>query len=214
MPLNIIGAGFGRTSTYSLKLAFETLGFGPCYHLFEIRDNPALLSVWQDAVKGQLPVWETAFQGYSSQVDWPGAYYWKELHAAFPQAKVILSVREPESWYESLQATIVRSITIGRDADPDLHKRAVADMVYQTIHEGLFGGDMTTKEHVLKTYHQHIEEVQRTVPAKQLLTYQVSDGWAPLCEFLEVDMPKIDFPRSNTRSEFIRNKPFLIEQES
>jgi hypothetical protein len=209
MSLQIIGAGFGRTSTHSLKLAIEALGFGPCYHLFEIRDNSALLSPWEEAMRGNLPDWDVTFQGYNSQVDWPGAYYWKELHRAYPEAKVILTVRDPDAWYSSLQATIVKSITIGREADPDPHKRAVADMVYQTIHQGLFSGDMVSKDHVLKIYHNHIEEVQDTVPAAQLLTYEVADGWKPLCEFLGVDKPTTDFPRSNTRSEFIKNKSFL-----
>jgi hypothetical protein len=92
MPLEIIGPGFGRTGTNSLKLALEHLGFGPCHHMFEVRDNPELLPDWQAAARGEPVDWDKVFRGYRSQVDWPGARYWRELVRHFPHAKVTLSV--------------------------------------------------------------------------------------------------------------------------
>jgi hypothetical protein len=87
MALEIIGAGFGRTGTNSLKIALEFLGFGPCHHMFEVRDNPELLPDWQRAAMGERVDWDQVFRGYRSQVDWPGARYWRELTEHFPNAK-------------------------------------------------------------------------------------------------------------------------------
>ena len=88
MALEIIGAGFGRTGTNSLKIALEHLGFGPCHHMFEVRDNPERLPDWQAAADGRTVDWHHVFRDYRSQVDWPGARYWRELLDAFPDAKV------------------------------------------------------------------------------------------------------------------------------
>ena len=105
MPLKIIGPGFGRTGTNSLKLALEHLGFGPCHHMFEVRDNPELLADWEAAARGEPVDWDKVFRGYRSQVDFPGARYWRELAQHFSAAKVILTVRDPDAWFDSVQAT-------------------------------------------------------------------------------------------------------------
>ena len=101
-----IGPGFGRTGTNSLKLALEQLGFGPCHHMFEVRDHPEQLPNWEAAARGETVDWDVVFRGYRSQVDWPGARYWRELAQHYSKAKVILSVRDPDSWFDSVQATI------------------------------------------------------------------------------------------------------------
>jgi hypothetical protein len=111
MPLEVIGAGFGRTGTNSMKLALEQLGFGPCHHMFEVRDNPDRLVDWQRAARGDKVDWDHMFRGYRSQVDWPGARYWRDLVGHYPKAKVILTVRDPDDWYDSVQKTIVPFIT-------------------------------------------------------------------------------------------------------
>src|SRR5689334_16175753 len=105
MSLKIIGAGLGRTGTMSLKLALEQLGFGPCYHMIEVFMNPPHVPLWIDAADGK-PEWEKIFANYQSTVDYPGARYWKELAAFYPDAKVLHSVRDPQQWFESTQATI------------------------------------------------------------------------------------------------------------
>jgi Sulfotransferase domain len=95
MALRVIGAGFGRTGTHSLKLALEQLGFAPCHHMYEVRAHPEQLAFWQAAARGELPDWDEVFAGFAAQVDWPGARFWRELAEHFPHAKVILSVRRP-----------------------------------------------------------------------------------------------------------------------
>ena len=132
MALEIIGAGFGRTGTNSLKIALEHLGFGPCHHMFEVRDNPECLPDWEKAANDERVDWDQVFQNYRSQVDWPGARYWRELAGHFPNAKVILSVREPDAWFDSVQATIAPFLAArGKHGDP--HVNAIAEMAYKTI---------------------------------------------------------------------------------
>ncbi len=212
MALKVIGAGFGRTGTLSLKLALEQLGFGPCYHLYEIRNRSELLAPWLAALEGQRPDWDQVFDGYVSQVDWPAAFYWQDLHAAFPGAKVILTLRDPEAWFASLQATIVPSVTTGREHGDSAHARAVSDMVYRTIYQGLFQNRMTDRDFVLKVWQDHIDTVRRSVPPGQLLEFDMREGWDRLCAFLGVAVPATAFPQTNSTEDFLNRKPYLRER--
>jgi len=212
MTLKVIGAGFGRTGTLSLKLALEQLGFGPCYHLYEIRNRPELLAPWLAALEGARPDWDQVFNGYASQVDWPSSFYWQDLHAAFPEAKVILTLRDPDAWFASLRATIVPSVTIGSQHGDSAHARAVSDMVYRTIYHGLFQGRMTDRDFVLKVWRDHVDSVRRTVPPGQLLEFDVREGWGTLCAFLGAPVPAAPFPRTNSTEDFLNRKPYLRDR--
>jgi hypothetical protein len=202
VPLEIIGAGFGRTGTNSLKIALEHLGFGPCHHMFEVRDNPELLPEWEEAARGEMVDWDNVFRGYRSQVDWPGARYWRELAAHFPKAKVILSVRDPDAWFDSVQATIVPFLA-ARGTHPSPHVNAIAEMGHQTVAVQVFDGRMSERDHAIRVFKRHIAEVQSEIPADRLLTFDLHDGWQPLCEFLEVELPEIPFPKTNSSKEFV-----------
>ncbi len=205
MALEIIGAGFGRTGTNSLKLALEQLGFGPCHHMFEVRENPALLPDWEAAENGEAIDWHQVFDGYRSQVDWPGARYWRELAATFPDAKVILTVREPQGWFDSVQATIW-PVMEARGRHENAHMNALAEMAYRTIVVPIFGGRLNERDHAIRVFEAHIAEVQATIPADRLLTFDVAEGWQPLCDFLGVDVPDTPFPKTNTSQEFAERK--------
>lgn len=206
MGLQVIGAGFGRTGTYSLKLALETLGLGPCHHMYEVRANPNQLGPWQAATRGETVDWVRMFQGYTSQVDWPGAHYWRQLVTQFPQAKVVLTVRDPQAWYESLRQTILRSFAETRQRDPDPHSRAVSDLAHEITFVQTFGGRMHDPDHAMAVYRKHIHDVQTTVPPDHLLTYDVAEGWAPLCAFLGQPVPSAPFPATNSTDEFLARK--------
>ena len=104
--LKIIGAGFGRTGTLSLKVALEELGFSPCYHMIEVFERPADIAVWEAAALGKPIDWKALFAGYQATVDWPACIFYKELMQVYPDAKVLLTVRNPENWYESANSTI------------------------------------------------------------------------------------------------------------
>ncbi|NJL73290.1 MAG: sulfotransferase family protein, partial [Candidatus Competibacteraceae bacterium] len=108
MTLEIVGAGFGRTGTLSMKAALERLGFGPCYHMAEVMANPPFAEHWMAAAEGRAVDWDVVFEGYRSSVDWPACAFYKEQAAHFPKAKVILTVRDMKTWYESCMSTIFR----------------------------------------------------------------------------------------------------------
>ncbi len=201
MGLSVIGAGFGRTGTMSIKLALEQLGFGPCHHMEEVFENPAQLPGWQAAAAGQAVDWDDVLQGYNSAVDWPSAHYWRELAAFYPDAKVILSVRPAERWWASFSGTI-QKVLESRDQIDDPHILAIAAMGYAIIAEQTFHGAMTDKTAALAAFERRIEEVTAAIPAERLLIFDVSQGWAPLAKFLDRPVPDGGFPRSNDYDEF------------
>ena len=202
MTLEIIGPGFGRTGTNSLKLALEHLGFGPCHHMFEVRDKPELLPDWEAAARGEKVDWSKVFRGYRSQVDFPGARYWRALVKHFPKAKVILSVRDPDSWFDSVQTTIMPFLA-ARGKHPSAHVNAIAEMGYQTVAAQVFDHRMSDRNYAIRVFRKHISEVQSEIPPDRLLTFDLKEGWEPLCEFLEVEVPDIPFPRTNSSKAFV-----------
>lgn len=202
MALDIIGAGFGRTGTSSLKMALEHLGFGPTHHMFEIRDNPPLLPLWQAASRGQTIDFDEAFAHYRSQVDWPGARYWRELADHYPHARVILTHRDPDEWFDSVQHTIVPFLD-QRGQHGIEHVDAIANMAHRLIAKAIFDDRMNDRAHATAVFNQHIATVQATIPAARLLTFDVSQGWEPLCNFLGCPVPQISFPRLNSSRQFV-----------
>ena len=110
MSLKVIGAGFGRTGTDSMREALEILGFGPCHHMRELIKDPEHERLWRSVVAGATPDWDLLLGGYVSCVDWPSAYYWPQLVKAFPQARVILTWRTAESWWASFEKTLLPGI--------------------------------------------------------------------------------------------------------
>lgn len=195
MPLKVIGAGYGRTGTMSMKLALEQLGLGPCYHMMEVFKNPKAPGYWEAAADGKPVDWEEVFAGYNSTVDWPSATFYKELAEAYPDAKVILTLRDPEAWFASTQATIFARDFPPESDDPFL--RMVGKVVGR-----LFDHRMHDKETLLSVYHRHNETVQKVIPAERLLVYDLAQGWEPLCRFLGVPVPDGPMPKVNTTEEF------------
>lgn len=196
MTLAVIGSGFGRTGTMSLKLALEQIGLGPCYHMVEVFKNPAATDLWS-AVADDLAHadWRTIFEGYNSTVDWPNATYYQELAAAYPDAKVVHTERDAEDWYASTQATIFA------DRGPGDPNAAFPRMIRKVVFS-LFDGRMHDKDHVISVYQAHNAKVRATIPPERLLIYHVSDGWAPLCDFLNMPLPQGATPNVNSREEF------------
>jgi Sulfotransferase domain len=206
MSLKAIGAGFGRTGTLSLKLALEELGLGPCYHMTETIAHPEHDAMWLALARGTASDWRPALSGYASTVDWPSAYFWKELAAANPEAKIILTARDPEDWYASATATIFARMLEFESlrADPDAVdpvRRGHMEMVNTIIVEKTFGGSLD-KAHALAVFKAHNEAVRRAVPADRLLVHETGEGWEPLCGFLGVPVPATPYPLTNTTEEF------------
>ncbi len=211
--LQVIGAGFGRTGTRSLKEALEELGYGPCYHMVEVFEHPEHAPLWEAAARGQSVDWDTLLAHYRSTVDWPGCTFYAALMEKYPDAKVLLSVREPEKWHESVMSTIyatsnmlqpslsnaLRRLTIRIFAPQVL---TVLHMINTLIWQGTFHNKAADKDYAISVYNRHIEEVKSRVPAERLLVYSVKEGWGPLCAFLGVPVPQKPFPHLNDRLSF------------
>ena len=218
--MRVIGAGFGRTGTMSLKAALEDLGFGPCYHMTELLDRPDHLKYWYAAGQGERIDWKDVFGEYQATVDWPGCALYKELMEAYPEAKVLLSVRDPEEWYESarnttydLRKTAASSLLVSLTWPFIPTVRRAIGMTDDIIWKGTFGGRFDDRQHAIEVFERHVEKVKEHVPSDRLLVYEVKDGWEPLCEFLNVDVPEgKPFPRLNDRDAFqkIIRKRFVL----
>lgn len=197
MTLKVIGTGFGRTGTLSLKAALEQLGVGPCYHMMEVFPRPAHVSVWAAAARGEAVDWDRLFDGFNSTVDWPSTAFWRELLVRYPDAKVVHTERPAEAWWKSFSQTIKEVIV--EDAPPPM--RAWTDMVSSIVRVRTFGGDME-QANALRVYAAHNAEVKCTVPRERLLDFDVAQGWEPLCTFLGVPVPATPFPKTNTTEDF------------
>ena len=202
----VIGAGFGRTGTASLKRALEMLGFGPCHHMEEVVKHPAEVPTWERAARGEKVDWKTFMRGWGSCVDFPSSMYYGELMATFPEAKVVLTVRDADSWYTSMSETIVPYFRRfpNRIVVPHLPfigspVRAVGRSRIRTELIDRFG----ERDHVKKMFDDHTAEVKRVVPAERLLVFEVKEGWIPLCAFLGAPVPSEPFPRVNTTDDFL-----------
>lgn len=201
MSLKVIGSGFGRTGTMSMKEALEVLGLGPCHHMIEVMENPEQLAHWKAIAAGEPINWADVFEGYTSQVDWPGAHVWHETYNAFPDARVIHTERPEDAWWESFNNTIGKFFAVGSDLDLPPH---IAD-IFETMN-GWFVketfDDFTDRNSAIAAYRLNNERVRDTIPPDRLLVFHVADGWDPLCRFLEVPVPSTAFPHRHPKKEF------------
>ncbi|MEM9624129.1 MAG: sulfotransferase family protein [Pseudomonadota bacterium] len=201
MGLKIIGAGFGRTGTLSLKFALEKLGFDKCYHMMEVEHHPEHVQQWINCAGGQEPDWRALFQGFQASVDWPSCNYWRQQWRAFPDAKILLSRRDPEAWHRSVMNTIW---PISKSNSENPHPRAQQgwQMANAVIWQGVFDGRIEDKAYAIKVFEAHNQAVIDSVPAEQLLVYEPGEGWGPLCEFLDCEIPAEPYPKTNSTAEF------------
>ncbi|MCZ6709581.1 MAG: sulfotransferase family protein [Gammaproteobacteria bacterium] len=195
--MQVIGAGLGRTGTSSLKIALEMLLSGPCYHMFELFQRPDDVSTWQAAVDDEVVDWTDFFDGWVATVDWPAAPLFDKLSAAFPDALVLLSVRDGEDWYRSANETI---FSVMRGA-PDADANPMGKMVRAEFARWLTT-DVDNKTETIAAFDRHNERVRSTVPADRLLEWRPGDGWEPICAALELTVPREPFPHTNAAGGF------------
>ena len=193
MTLKVIGTGFGRTGTDSMREALDMLGFGPCHHMYEVNSNEEQKRLWRAFVGGAPTGWDQLFAGYASCVDWPSAHYWPDLIRAYPQARVILTHRSPESWWASFEKTIVAGLSMSTDP---------ASLGLALIRDKVFGGKPDDRAHAMALYEANVKAVRATVPKERLLVHELGDGWDPLCAHLRVAVPSQPYPSRNTASDF------------
>jgi len=195
--LRLIGAGLGRTGTTSLKLALEDLLGGRCYHMLAVRERPRDPDVWGDAYEGKLPDWRAFFEGYVAALDWPSAPFWRELSEAFPEAPILLSVRDPGSWWRSASSTIFIAVAtyFAPDAPHDGWTRMGRGMM--TRFSPAWQDEAAAKAAYL-AYNDHVRE---TAPADRLIEWSPGEGWDPICSALRLAVPQQPFPHVNTTAQ-------------
>lgn len=207
MGLEVIGAGFGRTGTLSLKVALEMLGYSKCHHMTEVFGSAQQTDYWYAiALRETPPSWDDVFVGYRSSTDFPSSIFYKELADHFPEAKVVLTVRDEDAWYKSVAETIWALWEVIPAWVPKLSQRfARADFMVKTIvWTDLFRDRTDEPEFTKEIFRTHNQTVQEVIPADRLLVYQVKEGWQPLCDFLGVPVPDEPFPHVNDSRSFKR----------
>jgi hypothetical protein len=209
--MKVIGAGLPRTATTTQMFALEHLGLGPCYHMRDLLlDLEGGLPLWEAAADGS-PDWDAIFGEANSTLDWPSAYFYRELIDRYPDAKVVLSERRADEWSRSMEKTIwgmwhgdsvLHHMNDARCVVDPLWSRYIALMSRLNFDEGgaFHGADDMPK--LMAAMERWNDQVKRDVPAERLLVWAPSDGFEPLCEFLEIDVPADELPRLNDTKAF------------
>ncbi len=210
MQMQVIGAGLPRTGTLTQKLALEELGFGPAYHWVNLISDLNAVELWHRALDGE-DLFAEIFGSHRSTVDWPGGFFYRELAELHPQAKVLLSVRDPESWEQSYRQTIW-NFTRGdslvshlsdarREIDPRWRRYLeLVDRMLWSDRSPFGAGD--SPQQMMAQMEAYNDGVRAAIPPERLLVWKVTEGWGPLCEFLEVPVPAVDLPHANDSETF------------
>ena len=202
MSLKVIGAGLGRTGTMSLKLALEKLLQGPCYHMIEVFEHlEEHTPIWHAAARGEPVDWDALFKGYVAAVDEPVSLFWRQLMEYYPQALVVLTQRDPASWWKSADNTIFEGMRNAPQPEHEAWHAMVMENYRKMYPKGLKDADACQE-----TFRRHIAAVKAEVPQGRLLVWQVSDGWGPLCQALGLPVPDEPFPHVNSTEEFKARK--------
>jgi sulfotransferase family protein len=206
--MKLIGAGYGRMGTMSLKGALETLGVAPCLHMIDLIRDPSLAERWTPTLSDEPVDWEAVFDGFESTVDWPACVYVPELMEAFPEAKVLLNFRDFEGWHRSMLNTVY-AIRKAKESGQQLHEGTEPEVpaitwqiIGKTVWSAFAGGDFEDPAHARRVMEAHYADMRATVPAERLLEYRIGDGWEPLAEFLDVPVPDEPFPHYNDSAFF------------
>jgi hypothetical protein len=206
--MRVIGAGLPRTATLAQKVALEQLGVGPCYHMVDVLGDLSRTSIWRAAIDGDVN-WDETFSGYQSTVDWPGSYFYRELKAAYPDAKIVLSVRPAEAWVKSMRETIggmfygdtmMRDLSSARERIDPAWQEYCELMREMWDRSGLLPREGADDAALAQAFERHNAEVQDAFD--DVLVWSPADGWEPICELLEVPVPDGPFPRVNDSAGF------------
>lgn len=192
--MKLINAGLGRTGTTSLKAALETLGYGPVFHTTDLLTSAKDIDVWERAVKTEPVDWRAFFAPYAV-ADWPAAFFYRDIIRAHPEAKVMVSVRDPEGWFESTQGILKQVRSLNLPLPQVRRAKGFLEAGLATF----FEGKAEDKAYMTNFFERHTEAVKAFVGAENVLVYDVREGWGPLCTFLEVPVPDAPFPRLNQR---------------
>jgi len=203
--MKLIGAGYPRTGTLSTKIALEQIGFGPCYHFYTLFERPQHVDVWLEAANGGLPDWKALLADFQAAIDWPVSLFYKQLTREYPDAKVLLTTRDPEAWYNSILNTVYFASHLPVPEGSVFHK--TENFINILGWQGHFQGRFEDKAFAISMFERHHQEVKDSGPANRLLIWDVKEGWEPLCAFLGVPVPDMPFPHVNDTKEFLARLP-------
>ncbi|PAA67445.1 hypothetical protein BOX15_Mlig032859g2 [Macrostomum lignano] len=207
--LQVISVGLMRTGTNSQMKAFEILLGGRCYHMdYILHENRSHLKLWYQASTNGLTreLADKIFCGFQATADFPACLFYKDLARIYPDARFVLSVRDPKRWATSMRGTVLRlAKVIQMVLTPLLHLIGLYYIV--KLKEVLFDQRLrldldATDEELIRIFDRHVEDVIRSIPKERLLVFRVAEGWEPLCQFLGVPVPGVPFPRVNDAAEF------------
>jgi Sulfotransferase domain len=188
--MQVIGAGLGGTGTLQIKGALEMLGLAPCYHIAEVERRPEHVALWRQVADGASPAWDAIFGEYESCVDFPACVLYRELLDAYPDARVVLTVRDPERAYDRVRDTIY-GLTTREDSPLPAELR---DAFGRLVWDRVFNGSFENRDDAVEVYRRWNDKVRSQVPSDRLLVYDVDAGWEPLCRFFGLDVPTEPFP--------------------
>jgi hypothetical protein len=204
MALEVIGAGAGRTGTQSLKVALERLLDGPCYDMWDLMKNPHHVPVWERALTGEDVDWDLVFADHRATVDWTAASFYGELARTYPDAIVVLSVRDPDDWWRSVNRTVFEALRTEPPDDDTPIAQALAPARRFTLKmlSQRFTADWSREDAAKEAFRRHNEDVRAAIPADRLVEWRPGDGWEPLCGALRVPVPAEPFPHVWTTDDF------------
>ncbi|ORY62132.1 P-loop containing nucleoside triphosphate hydrolase protein [Pseudomassariella vexata] len=214
VPMKVLLLGVGRTGTASMRAAMQQLGYVDTYHMMSCSiENPPDALLWMDALKAKYDGvgkpferedWDKLLGNAQAVCDWPACAFAEELIQAYPEAKVVLTGRDVDSWHASTMKTVYWRVT-----DHELRWLSnfswAASMYYPMLKkffDTFFEGDFPNRGK--DVYKRHYENVKSLVPPENLLEFRVQDGWEPLCEFLGERVPYGQkFPKVNDNNDFV-----------
>ncbi|KAJ7062577.1 P-loop containing nucleoside triphosphate hydrolase protein [Mycena amicta] len=215
VPMQVLVLGFPRTGTASMHAALDILGYHEVYHMMNVLANPPDADLWREALEARVEgkgmpygreEWDQLLGHCEAVTDAPCMAFSEDLIAAYPDAKVILTTRDPEKWWRSFSSTILkvvhsRPMGIAAVLDPAGFGR-LRPMNLLLLESFLGPKEQVTREGAKACFVEHYEHIRALVPRERLLEYEVGEGWAPLCEFLGKDVPEGKFPRTNDEAMF------------
>lgn len=210
MTIKLIGAGLPRTGTKSLQVALEYLLRGKCHHMSSVLGNPRAISFWDGALEYGNDDWHGYFSEYVACVDSPSAYFWKELMEAYPDAKILLSLRDVDSWWNSMNNTVLQREAVSNKAGFTKNQKNGRDMMeswgkmIEKIATAKFPARDLSEQEMKRAFSLFNDEVKESIPTNKLIIWELGQGWLPLCMGLGVDIPDIPFPHLNKTSDFLR----------
>jgi len=223
--MRVIGAGLGRTGTKSLQAALNILGY-TTYHFPPPEHAAHFAAMAMGRASREDTLAGVCAAGFDASCDQPMADLYREQAAMFPEARVVLTVRDaPEQWERSYRVllefirvqerpfsltypTFIQWVPFFRDWKT---MRGMMGMHLGLPPGALIRGWVDQPDGWLaKQYEKHNAQVMASIAPERMLVFNVKEGWGPLCAFLGKPVPDVPFPRVNETAEIRRARNVMV----